>query len=157
MHELLKLTLLKHQRRKIAGIVLATLFAVVSPVTRSLGADTPAANGPQRISLLAGALSVQRRGEFKQEHAPVSYVVKSAKGDHMIVNIIPVTKGLTMAGTVTSPTGATTGGPGGVIMNATLKESGDYRIEVNQHTMGSNYSSGNFILEVILAPAWLMH
>jgi hypothetical protein len=40
-------------------------------------------------------------------------------------------------------------------MNSDLTESGDYVVEVSQHTMGSNYSSGNFILEVVITPAWL--
>ena len=73
----------------------------------------------------------------------------------MVVNIIPVTRDLTMAGTVASPSGQGDGGPGGIIMNADLTENGDYRIEVSQHTMGSNYASGAFILEVVITPAWL--
>ncbi|HEY3040009.1 MAG TPA: hypothetical protein VGJ66_14810 [Pyrinomonadaceae bacterium] len=73
----------------------------------------------------------------------------------MVVNIIPVTSGLTMAGTVASPSGEGNGGPGGIIMNSDLTESGDYTVEVSQHTMGSNYKSGSFILEVVITPGWL--
>jgi hypothetical protein len=36
-------------------------------------------------------------------------------------------------------------------MNADLDESGDYVVGVSQHTMGSNYKSGSFILEVVIA------
>jgi len=85
----------------------------------------------------------------------VRYVIKANKGDHVVANVIPVTRGLTMAGTVTSPSGQGDGGPGGIIFNADLTENGDYRIEVEQHTMGSNYSAGSFILEVVITPAWL--
>jgi hypothetical protein len=58
-----------------------------------------------------------------------------------------------MAGTVASPSGQGDGGPGGIIMNSALTENGDYRIEVSQHTMESNYASGTFILEVVITPA----
>jgi len=71
----------------------------------------------------------------------------------MVVNIIPVTRGLTMAGTVASPSGQGDGGPGGIVFNADLTEGGDFTIEVSQHTMGSNYKSGSFILEIVITPA----
>ena len=82
-------------------------------------------------------------------------MIKAKAGDHMIVNVIPVTKTLTMAGTVKMPSGEGDGGPGGIIMNADLSESGDYTIEVFQHTMGSNLTTGRFFLEVVITPAWL--
>ncbi|HTE92692.1 MAG TPA: hypothetical protein VK678_04215 [Bradyrhizobium sp.] len=78
------------------------------------------------------------------------YVIRARKGDHMVVNIIPITRGLTMAGTVRFPSGKGDGGPGGIIMNSDLDESGEYIVEVSQHTMGSNYKSGSFILEVVI-------
>lgn len=60
-----------------------------------------------------------------------------------------------MSGTVQSPSGQGDGQPGGIVFNADLTENGDYIIEVNQHTMGSNYKSGSFIVEVVITPAWL--
>jgi hypothetical protein len=90
------------------------------------------------------------RGRFTPLNERVRYVIKARKGDHMVVNIIPVTRGLTMAGTVRFPSGQGDGGPGGIIMNSDLDESGDYIVEVSQHTMGSNYKSGSFILEVVI-------
>ena len=110
---------------------------------------------PQGIRFTAGAISAQGKGNFNRLHQRVRYAVKAKSGDHMIVNIIPVTKGLTMAGTVKSPSGQGDGGPGGIILNADLTESGDYIIEVFQHTMGSNFASGSFILEVVITPPWL--
>jgi hypothetical protein len=95
------------------------------------------------------------RGKFTPANERPRYVIKAGKGDHMVVNIIPVTPGLTMAGTVKFPSGLGDGGPGGIIMNAELGEGGDYTIEVSQHTMGSNYRSGSFILEIVITPAWL--
>ncbi len=108
------------------------------------------ASPPARIRFTTGAISAQVRGRFTPVNERVRYVIKATKGDHMIVNIIPVTRGLTMAGTVRSPSGQGDGGPGGIIMNSDLEESGDYIVEVSQHTMGSNYKAGSFILEVVI-------
>jgi len=108
---------------------------------------------PVRIRFTTGAISAQVRGRFTPANERVRYVIKASKGDHMVVNIIPVTPGLTMAGTVGFPSGQGDGGPGGIIMNSDLDETGDYVVEVSQHTMGSNYKSGSFILEVVITPA----
>ena len=108
------------------------------------------ASPPTRIRFTTGAISAQVRGRFTPVNERVRYVIKATKGDRMIVNIIPVTRGLTMAGTVRTPPGQGDGGPGGIIMNSDLEESGDYIVEVSQHTMGSNYKSGSFILEVVI-------
>ena len=105
---------------------------------------------PVRIRFTTGAISAQMRGRFTPVNERVRYVIKARKGDHMVVNIIPITRGLTMAGTVRFPSGQGDGGPGGIIMNSDLDESGDYIVEVSQHTMGSNYRSGSFILEVVI-------
>ena len=108
------------------------------------------ATPPARIRFTTGAISAQVRGRFTPANERVRYAIKARKGDHMVVNIIPVTRGLTMAGTVRFPSGQGDGGPGGIIMNSDLEESGDYIVEVSQHTMGSNYKSGSFILEVVI-------
>ena len=110
---------------------------------------------PTRIRFTTGAISTQVRGTFTPQNERVRYLIKARKGDHMVVNIIPVTRGLTMAGTVRFPSGQGDGGPGGIIMNSDLEETGDFTIEVNQHTMGSNYKSGSFILEIVITPQWL--
>jgi hypothetical protein len=113
------------------------------------------ASTPQRIRFTIGAISAQVRGTFTPANERVRYAIKAKKGDHIVLNIIPVTRGLTMAGTVRFPSGQGDGGPGGIIMNSDLTEDGDYIVEVNQHTMGSNYRSGSFILEVVITPGWL--
>lgn len=110
---------------------------------------------PTRIRFTTGAISTQVRGTFTPANERVRYVIKARKGDHMVINIIPVTRGLTMAGTVKFPSGQGDGGPGGIIMNSDLEETGDFTVEVNQHTMGSNYKTGSFILEVVITPQWL--
>jgi hypothetical protein len=109
----------------------------------------------QRIRFTIGAISAQVPGQFSRANPRPRYSIRAKAGDHLVVNIIPITKGLTMGGTVATPSGQGDGGPGGIILNADLTETGDYTIEVSQHTMGSNYSSGNFLLEVVITPAWL--
>ena len=147
----------RQQRTVLASsslVFLIVTFLFLIPVT-SLAQTRGSASPPTRIRFTTGAISAQVRGHFTPANERVRYVIKARKGDHMVVNIIPVTRGLTMAGTVAFPSGQGDGGPGGIIMNSDLDESGDYTIEVNQHTMGSNYSSGSFILEVVITPAWL--
>ena len=134
---------------------LAVITVLLLTLPLALGQTSARAKGPQRIKFTTGAISAQVSGQFTRLNPRVRYVIKAKQGDHMVVNVIPVTKGLTMAGTVASPSGQGDGGPGGIIMNADLTESGDYTIEVFQHTMGSNYTSGSFILEVVITPAWL--
>ena len=136
----------------LALVSVSLLFFI--PVA-SLAQTHRSASPPVRIRFTTGAISAQVPGRFTPANERVRYVIKARKGDHMVVNIIPVTHGLTMAGTVGFPSGQGDGGPGGIIMNSDLTEGGDYTIEVNQHTMGSNYSSGSFILEVVITPAWL--
>src|SRR5258705_5960123 len=110
------------------------LFIPVVSLAQTHGKSTP----PIRIRFTTGAVSAQVRGRFTPVNERVRYVIKARKGDHMVVNIIPVTRGLTMAGTGASPSGQGEGGPGGIIMNSDLTENGDYTIEVRQPTSGSN-------------------
>ncbi|HEY8185295.1 MAG TPA: hypothetical protein VIF64_04470 [Pyrinomonadaceae bacterium] len=132
------------------GALVITLWVSAFAMSQSAGR-----NSAQRIRFAIGAVSAQTPGQFTPANERVRYVIKAKTGDHMIVNIIPVTKTLTMAGTIKTPSGEGDGGPGGIIMNSDLTESGDYTIEVFQHTMGSNLPSGRFILEVVITPAWL--
>ncbi len=77
-------------------------------------------------------------------------MLAARSGQRMTINIAPVTPQLTMAGQVTSPSGKQDGGPGGVIFEGDLTETGDYRVCVNQHTMGSNLPAGAYVLEVMI-------
>jgi hypothetical protein len=121
----------------------------------SAGAQTGQHAVTQRIRFKIGAISAQVVGQFSPAQPRPHYLIKAKAGDHMVVNIIPVTRGLTLGGTVRSPSGQGDGQPGGIIFNSDLTENGDYTIEVFQHTMGSNYKSGSFVVEVVITPAWL--
>lgn len=136
-----------------SAVLLCALLLTTASVSsaQTHGKVTP----PTRIRFTKGAISAQVRGTFTPANERVRYVIKATKGDHMVVNIIPVTRGLTMAGTVKFPSGQGDGGPGGIIMNSDLEETGDFTLEVSQHTMGSNYKTGSFILEVVITPQWL--
>ena len=103
-----------------ALIIIACLFLV--PIT-SFAQRHRNANPPTRIRFTTGAISAQVPGSFSPAHERPRFVIKARKGDHMVVNIIPVTRGLTMAGTVGFPSGQGDGGPGGIVMNADLDES----------------------------------
>jgi hypothetical protein len=109
----------------------------------------------QNITLLDGALSAQAPGEFTYQTEGTTYTVSANAGETLIVNIIPVTPMLAMAGTVAFPGGGQTGGPGGIIVNQVLTQSGTCTIEAFQHTMASNLDQGDFVVEVVLLPAWL--
>ncbi|HSS21082.1 MAG TPA: hypothetical protein VLL54_13495 [Pyrinomonadaceae bacterium] len=138
----------------VVAVIVTVLLLPAMAMSQSARAHAPAP-APQRVKFSVGAISAQVSGQFTPSNDRPSYVIKAKAGDHMIVNIIPMTKTLTMGGTVKSPNGEGDGGPGGIIMNADLAESGDYVIEVFQHTMGSNLRSGKFVLEVVITPAWL--
>ena len=114
-----------------------------------------AATSLQPITLLPGALSAQTAGHFSQQNQHCGFTVSAGAGETLIVNIIPVTPMLGTAGTVAFPGGGQTGGPGGVIMNQVLEQSGTYTIEAFQNTMASNLSQGDLVVEVVRLPAWL--
>jgi hypothetical protein len=65
----------------------------------------------------------------------------------MRINIRPVTNQLITAGQVRSPSGKYDGGPGGVIFDSDLSETGDYQIRVSER---QDKIAGKFLLEVEL-------
>jgi hypothetical protein len=123
-----------------------------------LGHVTSAAQTAQatRIRFARGAISAQVRGRLmRNKSADAAYVLGAKAGDHMIVNIIPLTDGLATAGEVTSPSGKAEGQHGGVIFNSDLTETGDYQIRITRNLMGTERADGEFILEVVIAPSYL--
>jgi hypothetical protein len=143
------------KRYPILSMTVIAVCLIALLTSPSAGAQTGQRAGTQRIRFKIGAISAQVVGQFSHAQPRPHYLIKAKAGDHMVVNIIPVTRGLTLGGTVTSPSGQGDGQPGGIIFNSDLTENGDYTIEVFQHTMGSNYKSGSFVVEVVITPAWL--
>jgi hypothetical protein len=103
---------------------------------------------------MSGAVSAQVRGQLRK-NADTFFVVKAEAGQHMIVNIIPLTRGLMTGGIVRSPSGQEDGQHGGFIFNDDLTETGDYTIRVDPNLMGSERADGAFMLEVVITPASL--
>lgn len=133
--------------------LMAALCVFSAPVAvPSKGAAGKAAHAVRRIRFIGGALSAQTPGVLRGRGAEAFFVVKAAAGQHMLVNLISRTAGFGTAGTVKSPSGKQDGGPGGVIFNARLSETGDYTIRVAPDQMASTQYQGRFILEVVIVP-----
>lgn len=112
--------------------------------------DTSAAQTATPIRFLQGALSAHAPGHFSSPYQQVEFTVQAQAGQFMIVNVIPRSPELGTQGTVTFPNGQGTGGPGGVVMNQVLQESGTYTIRAGQHQMASNLPEGDLLVEVIV-------
>jgi hypothetical protein len=135
-------------------VMLTTCLTLVTSGMAS--ARTRTSSKPIRIRFLPGAISVQARGQLtKNRNADAFYVIKAKSGDHMIVNIIPLSPGLMTSGDVTSPSGAQDGQHGGIIFNGELTETGDYTIRVARNLMGTQRPDGSFLLEVVITPEYL--
>ena len=136
-----------------AALVLSIgLLLIVSGLTP---AQTGASSKPIRIRFMSGAISAQVRGQLSKNRRETFYVVKAKKGDHMIVNIISTTPGFETGGEVVAPSGQQEGQHGGIIFNADLTETGDFKIRVAQNLMAGERSGGSFILEVVITPSYL--
>jgi hypothetical protein len=143
---------------RLSRAALAALILCVGLLPHASGASAArkTSEGPTRIRFTRGAISAQVRGQITRDrNADARYLVGAKAGDHLIVNIIPLTDGLATGGEVTSPSGKQDGQHGGVIFNADLTETGDYTVRVTRNLMGTERADGLFILEVVIAPAYL--
>jgi hypothetical protein len=140
-----------NSRRTLAALVLAFGLLPLGQVS-----SAAQATAPTRIRFARGAISAQVRGRLtRNKNADATYVLAAKAGDHMIVNIIPLSDGLATSGEVVAPSGRQEGQHGGVVFNSDLTETGDYRIRVARNLMGTERADGEFILEVVIAPAYL--
>jgi len=101
----------------------ALLFAVLLAGTTCVGAA-------KRIHFQGGRTSAEITGRFTAKVTEVWFVVHALNGQHLRVEIKPLTPNLITAGMVTAPSGRSDGAPGGVIFDSDLTETGDYRIRV---------------------------
>src|SRR5262245_21608034 len=105
------------------AIIGVAIILVIAPITSAATTD-------RRIKFRTGQTKARVKGRFTKSVSELYYIVGARSGQHMRVKITPVGKGLVTAGEVISPSGKLDGGPGGVIFDADLTESGDYRIRV---------------------------
>lgn len=131
----------------LAMLALSAGLLLSMPVQTS--AQRRAAPRTTRIKFMPGAISAQVRGRLVK-NAETFFVVKARAGEHMIVNVIPLTRGLMTGGIVSSPSGQEDGQHGGLIFNDDLTETGDYTIRVDPNLMGSERMDGIFVLEVVI-------
>jgi hypothetical protein len=98
----------------------------------------------RRIRLKKGQTVAYVKGTLRHIHDEASFVLRARAGQHMRITITG--EGPTR-GVVTFPSGQQDGGPGGIIFDDHLPETGDYRIRVTESTMGEEWK-GTFLLKV---------
>ena len=100
------------------------------------------ASGQTRIYFARGATRATVRGYLRGMRDDANYVLRAKAGQHMRVEIRG--RGPTR-GTVTFPSGEGEGGPGGVVFDGIIPDTGDYRIRVTESSMAEAWR-GNFTL-----------
>lgn len=131
----------------------APAMAATRPSTTQAASVTPAATCspgaracPIRISFASGAYSGQASAHMANINSERWFVVNARADQHMIV----IVKGAgPTRGIVYFPGGGYAGQPGGRVFDATLTKSGDYRIRVNESSMGEGWSGRVDVLVVI--------
>jgi hypothetical protein len=131
----------------------APTMAATRPSTTQTSTIAPAATCspgakacPIRISFASGAYSGQASAHMSNINSTRWFVVNARAGQHMIV----IVKGAgPTRGIVYFPGGGYAGQPGGRVFDATLKTSGDYRIRVNESSMGEEWSGRVDVVVVI--------
>ena len=106
----------------------------------------------KQISFEKGAICTRVRGQLAAGQDAVSYSLQAREGQHMIVNLAPWGTGTEFAnsGTVTFPSGKQDGGKGGIIYDARLTESGEYKIRVGRNLMATQGGKASFVLEIVI-------
>jgi hypothetical protein len=104
----------------------------------------PSTTAERRIRLKTGQTVAYVKGTLRHIHDEAYFVVRARAGQHMRVTITG--EGPTR-GVVTFPSGRQDGGPGGLVFDDRLPETGDYRIRVTESSMGEEWK-GSFFLAV---------
>ena len=115
--------------------VTLTIFIALSTVT---------AQTPTRITFARGATRATARGYLRGVRDEVFFVLRAQANQHMRVEVKG--RGVTR-GVVIFPSGKQDGGPGGVVFDDKIDESGDYRIRVTESSM-ANAWRGNFTVTI---------
>jgi len=121
-----------------ATLVLAALAA----------APAQARKAPRRIVFARGATVASGRGYLRGIRDEAWFVLRVKSGQHLRIEIAG--KGPTR-GSVVFPSGKQDGGPGGVIYDGFIDESGNYKIRVTESSMAEAWR-GHFTLTVRALP-----
>src|SRR3989441_13244042 len=121
-------------------------FAAVT-LTIFIALSTVTAQTPTRINFARGANRGTARGYLRGVHDEVFFVLRAQANQRMRVDING--HGATR-GVVIFPSGKQDGGPGGVVVDDKIDETGDYRIRVTESSM-ANAWRGNFtvIIDIV--------
>jgi hypothetical protein len=101
------------------------------------------------IIFKAGEATAYAHGQFSKKVHEVKFWFDGHVGQRLTVKITPLTPQLTTAGVVLYPSGKQDGGPGGVVFDSVLTETGRYGIRVTQRQAQVN---GSFRVLVKLSP-----
>jgi hypothetical protein len=105
------------------------------------------ANAEIRLKFKRDQTAISVRGQFTSRRSERYYTVSARAGQHMRVEIIPLTVNLNTVGNVKYPHNKLElGNPGGVVLDEDLPEDGVYRIRVGQRF--NEKKVGRFILKV---------
>lgn len=113
-----------------------------------LGVSAQAQKAPRRIIFARGATIARASGYLRGVRDEAWFVIRAGAGQHMRVDVRG--RGPTR-GVLYFPSGKQDGGPGGVIYDGEIDESGDYRIRVTESSM-ANAWRGSFTVTVEILP-----
>src|SRR5713226_8994838 len=112
--------------------------------TAVIALSSLAVNAQTRVYFARGATRATVRGYLNGIHDEANVVLRAKAGQHMRVNIRA--RGATR-GMVTFPSGQGDGGPGGVIFDGILPDTGDYGIRVTESSMANPWR-GSFTVSI---------
>src|SRR5437868_1261926 len=129
------------RKRSLFGSLLLVAIVSVCAVAQS-------ERRPRRIVFARGATVARATGYMRHIHDELWFVLRASAGQHMRVEING--DGSTR-GVVVFPSGKQDGGPGGMIFNDVIDETGDYKIRVTESSMGEMWR-GKFVVIVEILP-----
>jgi len=124
-------------------------WSLAATIAVLLVSSAPAQKKPQRVSFARGATVARVTGHLSGVGDEAVFVLRAGRGQHMRVEITG--RGATR-GVVIFPSGKQDGGPGGVVFDDKIDETGDYRIRVTESSM-ANAWRGSFVLKINILPA----
>ena len=125
---------------------IALSIAVI--VVALAGATAQTESSPRRIKFARHATVARATGYVRGVRDEVWFVLRAKSGQHMRIEIRG--RGPTR-GVVVFPSGKQDGGPGGLIYDGVIDESGDYKIRVTESSMAEGWR-GRFTVTVKILP-----